>query len=155
MTRRKAASHGRRFVSLALILIGLVVLSYVGLQYASMLRAQRQLAREWARQEEAAHAAPARTRGSKDSLTRITIPRISLDAVVVEGTSRQQLLLGPGHMERTAAPGEAGNAVITAHRDTFFRHIYELSKGDVVELRRNGNLYRYEVTGKKIVTPED
>src|SRR5207237_6803091 len=52
-------------------------------------------------------------------------------------------------------PGEPGNAVITGHRDTFFRHIYELQKGDEILVRRNGELYKYQVTGKKIVDPED
>ena len=58
-------------------------------------------------------------------------------------------------MKETAMPGETGNAVITAHRDTFFRHIYELSKGDQIEVRRNGRTFIYAVTGKKVVMPED
>jgi sortase A len=52
-------------------------------------------------------------------------------------------------------PGEPGNAVITAHRDTFFRHIYELDKGDEIQVRRNGRLFTYQVTGKKVVPPQD
>lgn len=58
-------------------------------------------------------------------------------------------------MKRTAQPGETGNAVITAHRDTFFRHIYELNKGDQIQVRRSGRTFTYEVTGKRIVMPED
>jgi sortase A len=52
-------------------------------------------------------------------------------------------------------PGQTGNAVITGHRDTFFRHIYELVKGDKIQVRRAGSVFTYEVTGKKIVMPED
>src|SRR5450432_741393 len=58
-------------------------------------------------------------------------------------------------MKLTAEPGETGNAVITGHRDTFFRHIYELNKGDQIQVRRSGRTFTYEVTGKKIVMPED
>ena len=58
-------------------------------------------------------------------------------------------------MVQTAMPGEPGNAVITGHRDTFFRHIYELQKGDEIVVRRNGQTFKYQVTGKKIVKPED
>jgi sortase A len=83
------------------------------------------------------------------------IPKINMDAIVVEGSSRRALSDGPGHMKETAMPGEIGNAVITAHRDTFFRHIYELIKGDQIQVRRNGRTFTYEVTGKKIVMPED
>lgn len=58
-------------------------------------------------------------------------------------------------MEETPAPGEIGNSVITANRDTFFRHIYELNKGDIIEVRRSGQVYSYQVTGKKVTDPED
>ena len=70
-------------------------------------------------------------------LTRIRVPKIGMDAIVVEGASVKELSEGPGHMRETAEPGETGNAVITGHRDTFFRHIYELTKGD--QIRRYTN----------------
>ena len=85
----------------------------------------------------------------------MVIPKIGLDAIVVEGASRKALSAGPGHMNQTAMPGETGNAVITAHRDTFFRHIYELVKGDQIQVRRSGRVFTYEVTGRRIVLPED
>ena len=140
--------------SAALMVVGAVLLLYVVLQYGTMFAEQRRLAREWEQQNGAATTA-GRTEAVNDGLTKVTIPKINLDAVVVEGTGRKQLLLGPGHMPDTPAPGEVGNSVITAHRDTFFRHIYELNKGDAIEIRRNGKLFRYEVTGKKVVQPED
>ena len=52
-------------------------------------------------------------------------------------------------------PGSIGNAVITAHRDTFFRHIFELSQGDEIVIHRGGQVYHFQVTGKKVVKPED
>ena len=91
----------------------------------------------------------------EEMLTRVSIPKIGLDAIVVEGATHKQLAIGPAHIKDTALPGETGNAVITGHRDTFFRHIYELQKGDAIFVRRNGEVFKYEVTGKKIVKPED
>ena len=58
-------------------------------------------------------------------------------------------------MTKTAEPGEIGNSGITGHRDTFFRHIYELEKGDQFFVERGGKRLVYEVTGKKIVEPTD
>jgi len=142
----------QQWLPLSLIVTGLALLIYVSVQYGTMYREQKRLAEEWQRQNQAAPPAGA---PAVDSLTRLVIPKIHLDVVVVEGTSRHQLLVGPGHIENTAAPGDSGNAVITGHRDTFFRHIFELGKGDIVELRRNGGLYQYEVTGKKVVDPSD
>jgi sortase A len=139
----------RNRLPVVLILAGLVLLLFVGTQYARAYLEQRRLVLAWEKQQLQRRSEPG------DSLTRLSIPKISLSAIVIEGTSRHDLLLGPGHISNTAMPGETGYAVITGHRDTFFRHIYELDKGDLVSVQRDGSLYRYEVTGKKIVSPED
>lgn len=121
-----------------------------------MAWAQHQLQKQWA-QQQTRHSASAAASEEvpDDGLTRLSIPKIDLAAVVVEGTGRKQLMLGPGHMQSTAAPGEKGNAVITAHRDTFFRHIYELKKGDEVLVERKGKTFHYAVQSKRVVDPED
>ena len=140
----------------ALIVTGFIVLLYVGTQYSMMFHEQRQLEHEWAAQN-AAPLAGLKTASSPvaDNLVRITIPKINVDAIVVEGTSAKALMRGPGHILSSAYPGEQGNVVISAHRDTFFRHIYELAKGDQIQLQRGGVTYTYEVTGKKITDPND
>ncbi len=161
----------RRVMSLALVVIGIVLLGYVAGQYWGMYRSQKNLEAEWQRQaatasvlrnaavavpEKAPDSVSAKAEPSPDRiLTRLDIPKIQMDAIVVEGASRHELSEGPGHMKETAQPGETGNAVITAHRDTFFRHIYELTKGDQIQVRRRGRTFTYEVTGKRIVMPED
>lgn len=145
----------RRHFSVILIVIGAMLLGYVGMEYADMLWSQRQLQKQWAMQQARAHGQGDAETVADDGLTRLTIPKIDLAAVVVEGTNRKQLLLGPGHMAGTPAPGERGNSVITAHRDTFFRHIYELQKGDELVVQRKGKIYRYAVLTKKIVKPTD
>jgi len=145
----------RRVMSLALVVIGVVLLGYVAGEYWGMYRSQKNLEAEWQRQAATA-IAPGKAPVSPDQLlTRLEIPKIQMDAIVVEGASRRELSEGPGHMKQTAQPGETGNAVITAHRDTFFRHIYELNRGDQIKVRRSGRLFTYEVTGKRIVMPED
>lgn len=149
----------RQVLSLLLVIAGLALLGYVGSQYWAMYRTQQELAQEWEQQQTSATPAPAAPEQAKlaaaDMLTRVVVPKIGLDAIVVEGASRKALSEGPGHMKETAMPGENGNSVITGHRDTFFRHIYELNKGDDILVKRNGQTYTYQVTGKKIVLPED
>ncbi|HEV7674518.1 MAG TPA: class D sortase [Candidatus Angelobacter sp.] len=145
----------RRVMSLALVVIGVVLLGYVAGEYWGMYRSQKNLEVEWQRQA-ATVSIPGKAPISPDQmLTRLQIPKIQVDAIVVEGASRRELSAGPGHMKQTAQPGETGNAVITAHRDTFFRHIYELNKGDQIQVRRSGRIFTYEVTGKRVVMPED
>lgn len=153
--RWKSALVHRRTLSLLLIVVGIGLLVYVGSQYFGMYRSQRTLEAQWEQQAAQASVPGAPKLTADDLLTRVVIPKINLDAIVVEGASRKKLSEGPGHMKETATPGEPGNAVITGHRDTFFRHIYELKNGDDILIRRAGQVFRYQVTGKKIVMPDD
>ena len=148
----------RRWVSLLLLFVGVALMAYVGTQYWDMHHEQQRLAAEWERQNAARHAdasTQAQAQPVNDGLIRLQIPKIQLDDIVVEGTTRKDLKIGPGRITSTAYPGENGNSVITGHRDTFFRHIYELNKGDDILVRRNGEVIKYQVTGKKVVDPED
>ena len=145
----------RKLIPPVLMALGVVLLFYVASQYWGMYHTQEQLAREWEHQAATANVPGHAALSPQDMLTRVIVKKIGLDAIVVEGASRKQLSEGPGHMKETAMPGEVGNAVITGHRDTFFRHIYELNKGDEIVVRRAGQVFRFEVTGKKIVYPED
>jgi sortase A len=146
----------RQKLSAILMLAGVILLGFVGSEYWAMYREQRALHREW----EAQQKIPAATESASavvkdDGLTRVSIPKINLDVIVVEGTNHKALRVGPGHLKQTPAPGDLGNSVISAHRDTFFRHIYELAKGDEIQVRRSGRTYTFQVTGKKIVQPDD
>jgi sortase A len=142
----------RNWLSLLLIVGGLALLSYVGHEYWSMYAEQKRLAAEWERQKHQPVEAGAAV---SDGLTRVSIPSLELDAIVVEGTSNKQLRLGPGRLLNSAQPGDNGNAVITAHRDTFFRHIHNLRQGDEILIRRNGEILKYSVTSKRVVKPTD
>jgi len=145
----------RKVLSWTFIAIGIVLLGYVGGQYWQMYRSQKNLEAEWQRQAATVSVPGHADISAQQMLTRLVIPKIDMDAIVIEGASRRELSEGPGHMKQTAQPGEMGNAVITAHRDTFFRHIYELTKGDQIQVRRSGRTFTYAVTGKRIVKPED
>lgn len=63
----------------------------------------------------------------------LDIPSIGIhNMVVVEGTSPEDLALGPGHERDTALPGQTGIAVIFGRRATFgapFARLAQLSRG--------------------------
>ena len=88
-----------------------------------------------------------------NSLTKISIPRIQLEDVVLEGASSHSLLLGPAHLADTAEPGASGNVVIAGHRDTFFRHVHSLRYGDDIYIVRGGKRFHYVVRSRRIVEP--
>jgi sortase A len=90
--------------------------------------------------------------------TRIVIPAIEVDALVVEGDTWEQLKLGVGHHLNTADPGERGNMVLSAHNDIYgetFRHLADLELGDEVIVYAGEQLYRYIVRAKQIVEPTE
>lgn len=158
LLRNSSLHRSRNFVPIVLMVVGTLLILYVVSQYGEMYFEQKRMAEAW-EQEQAKHAGTESTAdaGSQvdDGMIRLVIPKIDLTSFIVEGTTHKALLLGPGHMTRTAEPGEIGNAVISAHRDTFFRHIAELEKGDEFFIERGGKKFVYEVTGKKVVEPSD
>ena len=90
--------------------------------------------------------------------TRIVIPRIGVDALVVEGDTWEQLKLGVGHHLNTADPGERGNMVLAAHNDIYgeiFRHLANLELGDEVVVYAGEQPHRYIVRAKQIVEPTE
>ena len=141
----KRVSKRRRIISLSLIVTGAALCTYVSGTYGWMYLRQRSLLREWN-----AHN-PAVTR----TLTKLSIPKIKLEDVVLEGVSDHSLMLGPAHLQESVEPGMPGNAVLAGHRDSFFRRIHSLRYGDDIFVTRGDRRYRYIVRSRKIVEPTD
>ncbi|MFN2543096.1 MAG: class E sortase [Actinomycetota bacterium] len=72
------------------------------------------------------------------ALTRLVIPKLGVDTVVVQGTTLSALRAGSGHYVRSALPCEDGNAAIAGHRTTYsqpFAELDELRPGDRIDLQ--------------------
>lgn len=88
-------------------------------------------------------------------LAQLQVPRIGLSAVVLEGDDDRTLRLGPGHIAGTAMPGEEGNIAIAGHRDTFFRPLRNIRRGDEIVLVVGQGRFQYRVSSLRVVTPDD
>jgi len=99
--------------------------------------------------------ADARPLAEGDVLGRVSIQRLNLSAVVREGVSDRTLAIAVGHVSQTARPGQLGNVVIAAHRDTLFRVLKDIRLGDQVTIESPEGTYRYGVLATKIVKPSD
>jgi len=79
----------------------------------------------------------------------LNIPEIGLNnTVVVEGTTSRDLTLGPGHVQASALPGEAGWSFIYGKVATFgapFAHLMQLKKGDLITVATGQGVARYVV----------
>lgn len=89
---------------------------------------------------------------------RMLIPAIELDTVVNEGTDKETLKKGPGHIIGTSYPGSIGTVAISGHRTTYGRPFFDLDKlkpGEEIILESLDAKYIYTVTEVKIVEPTD
>ncbi len=92
---------------------------------------------------------------SGEMLGRVTIPRLNMSAVVLEGVDDDTLRRSAGHVPATALPGEAGNFSIAAHRDTLFRPLKDIRLGDEVQFATAKTNLVYRVISTRIVKPTD
>jgi sortase A len=142
--KRKLLASKRQLIAYLLIVSGSLLCTGVLATYSWMYWKQRSLLRQW--NEELS---------TRESLTKLSIPRIQLEDVVLEGVDAHSLLLGPSHMLNSVEPGIRGNAVIAGHRDTFFRKVHKLRPGDDIYVLRDGHRFHYKVTARKIVRAND
>lgn len=86
-----------------------------------------------------------------DPVALLDIPAIGIrNMVIVQGTSPENLTLGPGHLRNTPLPGQAGIAVVFGRRATFggpFSDVPLLRKGDLITTTTGQGQARYQVIG--------
>lgn len=90
--------------------------------------------------------------------TRIIIPKIKVDAPIVQGVHWEDLKKGVGHLPGSANPGERGNLYLAAHNDIYgeiFRYLEELEPGDEYFIHAGTQQFRYIVTTKRIIEPSE
>ena len=98
---------------------------------------------------------PAPAPGTGVVVGRLSIPRLRLHSIVREGDGEATLTLALGHIPHTAMPGQAGNVGVAGHRDTIFRSLRSIRKGDLIVIETLGGNYTYRVDGIEIVKPDD
>lgn len=102
----------------------------------------------------------------------ITVPKIKAQAPLIfnvdpwnENAYQEKLKKGVAHAKGTYLPGEKGTSFIFAHSsgnpleqtryNTVFLKLGELEIGDRIEIKRDGKIYKYKVTQKKVVYPSE
>ncbi len=100
-------------------------------------------------------ASAALTEQDSGILGELKIASVDLDVMVGEGLDKETLRRAAGHLESSAKPGQPGNVVLLGHRDTFFRPLRNLKRGDIAELRTRAGVFRYRIETTEIVMPEE
>ena len=155
---RTWARRGVSLLSLALLIVGVGMLGFPFATNVYQDRIQARLDRQLA-SPELKQAYRERRVQTGDSLTRIKIPKLDVDVVVVEGTSQSALRAGAGHYPQTPLPCEIGNVSIAGHRTTYgkpFSNIDKLAPGDLIILETPIGACTYQVSRDPfVVTPTD
>jgi LPXTG-site transpeptidase (sortase) family protein len=107
---------------------------------------------------------------------KVTIESLGIDGVHLspnvesydEKVYNKVLKNGLAHFKGTPLPGDGGNAFIYGHSavesyfstnqddpETIFTRLEDTEIGDMVEVEKDGKIYKYRVRKKKIVNPDD
>lgn len=144
--RRKIAAAGTGVGVLGcLVGLSLIVQPYFTDVLAG--RQQKDLSRQFERAETRV-AYEKNELPERSPVTRLIIPKLAVDTIVVEGVTQEALKTGAGHYPGTPLPGETGNVAIAGHRTTYgkpFNRLDELVPGDRVTLETPTGTYVYEM----------
>lgn len=89
-------------------------------------------------------------------VAKLYAPAQSAQVLVLAGASGRTLAWGPGQLDGTARPGERGNAVVSAHRDTHFRFLAHASVGDPLVVERpDGARVAYRIVAMRVADASD
>src|SRR4051812_28541268 len=92
------------------------------------------------------------------AIGRITVPRMGLNMVLVNGTDEETLKKGPGRYLGSALPGQHRLVFIAGHRTTYlapFSKIATLRRGDRITIEMPYATFVYAVTRHRIVRDDD
>ena len=86
---------------------------------------------------------------------RIEVPRLKLAYALLEGTDNRTLDKSVGHVEGTALPGESGNIGVAGHRNTHFRELEWIRRGDEIVLTSPHGQFRYYVEWARLFSQNE
>lgn len=162
-----------RFVSVMIMLGGLIVLSYGGWQIVAGYFAQdkslaeaKQLIEnsksidneEQIQVEELATTETSQWNPEQvqygDIIGILEIPRLDAQLPIISGTNEEELARGVGYFTETALPDQGDQILLSGHRDTVFRRMGELEMGDLLIIHMPYGSFTYSIHDSEIV-PED
>ena len=83
---------------------------------------------------------------------KLLAPAHGIELIVLANANGRTLAFGPGHESISALPGEKGTTILSGHRDTHFRFLEWLNKGDQLILQQpNGRTTVFAIQSMDIV----
>jgi sortase A len=133
-----------------LLVFGLLALCYTGFVFASSHAYQ---SIELKKFHQAGLLSEPHILLEDDVIGELQVPRLGLQAIVVQGESRANLRRAVAHISNSALPGERGNVALAGHRDTFFRPLRDIRLGDEIRFTTRERDFEYRVESIEVVAP--
>lgn len=90
-----------------------------------------------------------------DLMGELLIPKLEASLPIIHGTDEDELEKGVGHFAQSVLPGENDNSVLSGHRDTVFRELGKVGKGDLLTVKTYSGTFTYKVRQVRIVDQDD
>jgi sortase A len=167
----------RRFLSIFLIIVGVLVIGFPKIRGYYYNYQQQKLLSLWEenRGEETPYDSdegeePVHSEGQGEDLQLkkyiednlegvLRIDKIDFYQPVLKGESKKNLNISVASIDQTGKAGEIGNYCIAGHRNrTYgrnFNRLDELTLGDKIEFIDQNQIYQYKIIEKVLVTPEE
>lgn len=155
----------KTFFKYCFLFIFLFLLFYLGLNYQSVILQAKYLYKTQIKGQ----APPSSITGEINLIDTLIIPKIQVSAPIIWEIEQKDILeklkQGVVHFKGSALPSEEGNVVMTGHSSSYpwqkgkydqvFALLDKLTPSDTILIVYNKERYYYEVTGKKIIKPDD
>lgn len=90
-----------------------------------------------------------------DLMGELIIPKLGASLPIIHGTDEDELEQGVGHYADSVLPGQSDNSVLSGHRDTVFRELGKVGKGDEFIVHTADGTFTYRVRQVRIVDEDD
>lgn len=90
-----------------------------------------------------------------DLMGELIIPKLGASLPIIHGTDEDELEKGVGHYAGSVLPGQSDNSVLSGHRDTVFRELGKVGKGDEFIVNTADGTFTYRVRQVRIVDEDD
>jgi sortase, marine proteobacterial type len=146
----------RRIAIAAFLLGGLVLVFDAGYIHAKAWLGQKLLVYAWQNTQNTHQPNKPWWWADTFPVAVLSAPKYHERLFVLHGTNGEALAWGPGWLPSSAAPGESGNSVIAAHRDTHFSFLQHIQLGDhlVIENEQRQQ-FVYEVIQTRVIDIRD
>lgn len=145
-----------RFLGISLIAVGFALVLFYGYKLEKGINAAKPLPKKTTTKT---ITAPPKTdaviypRQPKmgEHIGELIIPKLNASLPIYHGTNEDELEKGVGHYAGSVLPGEPDNCVLAGHRDTVFRKLGEVGKGDLLVVKTVAGEFTYKVRKVRIV----